>query len=100
MAQPITCDICEANYAVQLLTNMQDGTSLAMCPHCMPGFYGEAVLIAIGSEGHAGPPTKCQACRRTHERMTTPVAPIAAEPEPRMIEMEDKDGTIHETEAL
>jgi hypothetical protein len=80
MAQPINCDICGDEHAVQMLSNLTDGTVIAMGPACLPVFYGQLVLISIGSDGHAGPPTKCQACRRTHERMTTPVAPIAAEP--------------------
>jgi hypothetical protein len=80
MAQPLSCDLCGAEQAVLMQTNLIDGSVLAIGGLCLPQFFGGAVLGVIGSDGHAGPPTKCQACRRTHERMTTPVAPIAAEP--------------------
>lgn len=60
-------------------TTLLDGSSMLVGPACLPLFFGGAVLGVIGSEGHAGPPTKCQACRRTHERMTTPVAPLATQ---------------------
>lgn len=59
-------------------TTLLDGSSMLIGPVCLPLFFGGAVLGVIGSDGHAGPPTKCQACRRTHERMTTPVAHLAA----------------------
>lgn len=77
MAQPITCDYCSSEDAALMMTNMTDGTTVAVGAACLPLFFGGALLGAIGSDGHAGPPTKCQACRRTHERMTTPVAPIS-----------------------
>jgi len=80
MAQPLNCDLCQEEQAVLMQTSLADGTVLAIGATCLPLFFGGAVLGAIGSDGHAGPPTKCQACRRTHERMTTPVAPMVAEP--------------------
>lgn len=78
MAQPIACDICTTGPAVQMLTNLQDGTVLAMCAACLPAFYGHSVLAVMDAGGHTGPAGKCQACRRVHERMTTPPAPPGA----------------------
>lgn len=78
MAQPITCDLCQAEESVLMQTSLTDGGVLAIGPACLPQFFGGALLGVIGSDGHAGPPTKCQACRRSHERMTTPVAPMTA----------------------
>ena len=75
MAQPIACDICTTGPAVQMLTNLQDGTVLTMCAACLPGFYGHSVLAIMDAGQHKGPAGKCQACRRVHERMTTPPAP-------------------------
>lgn len=75
MAQPIACDICTTSPAVQMLTNLQDGTVLAICAACLPGFYGHSVLAVMDAGQHKGPAGKCQACRRVHERMTTPAAP-------------------------
>lgn len=76
MAQQISCDICQQEVAVQMLTNLQDGSVLAMGPACLPTFYGQSVLMVMDAGGHSGPAGKCQACRRVHERMTTPVTPI------------------------
>lgn len=77
MAQQLICDLCQAEEAVLMQTTLTDGSTMTIGPACLPLFFGGAVLGVIGSDGHAGPPTKCQACRRTHERMTTPVAPIS-----------------------
>lgn len=77
MAQQLPCDYCGAEEAALMMTNMGDGTVVTVGAACLPLFFGGALLGAIGSDGHAGPPTKCQACRRTHERMTTPVAPLS-----------------------
>lgn len=77
MAQPITCDLCNEEQAVLMQTSLTDGSTMSVGPACLPLFFGGAVLGVIGSDGHAGPPAKCQACRRTHERMTTPIAPIS-----------------------
>lgn len=77
MAQPLPCDYCSSEDAALMMTNLVDGTVVTVGPACLPLFFGGALLGAIGSDGHAGPPTKCQACRRSHERMTTPVAPIS-----------------------
>lgn len=76
MAQQLICDLCNAEQAVLMQTTLTDGSTMLVGPACLPLFFGGAVLGVIGSDGHAGPPTKCQACRRTHERMTTPVAPM------------------------
>lgn len=75
MAQPIACDICQAEEAIQMLTNLHDGTVLAVGAMCLPAFYGHSVLTVMQAGVHKGPAGKCQACRRVHERMTTPVAP-------------------------
>lgn len=77
MAQQLICDLCSAEQAVLMQTTLTDGSTMLIGPACLPLFFGGAVLGVIGSDGHAGPPTKCQACRRTHEQMTTPVAPIS-----------------------
>lgn len=77
MAQPLTCDLCGEEAAILLQQNLTDGSSVTVGPACLHLFFGGALLGVIGSDGHAGPPTKCQACRRSHERMTTPVAPIS-----------------------
>jgi hypothetical protein len=79
MAQPINCDICQAEHAVQMLTDLQDGSVLALGPGCLPMFYGHGVLAAMDAGDHKGVPSKCQACRRVHERMTTPVTPIGVD---------------------
>lgn len=76
MAQPIPCDLCNVNEAVQMLTNLDTGQVMTMCPACIPAFYGHSLLTVIDAGEHKGPAGKCQACRRVHERMTTPVAPI------------------------
>lgn len=76
MAQPITCDICGLEQAVQMLTNLQDGNTLAIGALCSPTFYGHSHLAVTGAGEHRGPASKCQACRRLHEQMTTPVAPL------------------------
>jgi hypothetical protein len=76
MAQQFPCDICQQEYAIQMLTNMDSGEVISMGPSCLGMFYGHSALAAMGAGEHKGPATKCQACRRFHERMTTPVAPI------------------------
>ena len=80
MAQPIACDICSLEEAVQLLTNLTDGSVLAIGPACMPEFYGNSALVTMDAGEHKGPAGKCQACRRMHERMTTPVTPLDVQP--------------------
>jgi hypothetical protein len=70
MAQPIACDICSGENAVQMLTNLTTGEVLCMGPACLPVFYGQSVLGVMDAGEHKGLPQKCQACRRVHERMT------------------------------
>lgn len=94
MAQPIACDICGLETAVQMLTNLEDGTVLAIGAACLPQFYGQSVLIVIAAGEHKGPATKCQACRRFHERMTTPVTPIGDVSRETPLEIENVDGTV------
>lgn len=77
MAQILPCDYCQQEEAVLMMTNLANGDVVTIGNGCTIQFFGGALLGVIGSDGHAGPPTKCQACRRTHERMTTPVAPIS-----------------------
>ena len=80
MAQPLYCDICSAEEAVQMLTNLADGSVLMIGAACLPQFYGQSVLITMDAGEHKGPAGRCQACRRMHERMTTPVAPLDTAP--------------------
>ncbi|SRR6266849_3605466 len=82
MAQQITCDICQAEPATQMLTNLQTGDVLAIGAACMPVFYGQSVLSVMDAGEHKSIPSKCQACRRVHERMTTPVTPLGTETSP------------------
>lgn len=79
MAQPINCDICADEPAVQMLTNLATGDVMSLGAACLPLFYGQSALLAIEAGDHAGPAGKCQACRRFHERMTTPVTPMTAD---------------------
>ena len=79
MAQQLTCDICHDETGVQMLTNLATGDVLVMGTACLPTFYGQSVLGVMDAGDHKGPANKCQACRRVHERMTTPVAPIGIE---------------------
>lgn len=83
-ATELPCDFCGEEPAVLMMNSLTDGGVVTVGSSCLPLFFGGAMLGAIGSDAHAGPPTKCQACRRVHERMTTPVAPIgtADEQEP------------------
>lgn len=76
MAQTLNCDVCGEENAVQMLTDLTDGTSIAIGAACIPMFLGQAVLTVMGAGDHKGPANRCQACRRVHERMTTPVAPL------------------------
>lgn len=79
MAQMPACDICGQENAVQMLTSFVDGATFAIGPACTPMFFGQLALQAFEAGEHKGPATKCQACRRFHERMTTPVAAINTE---------------------
>lgn len=79
MAYDIPCDICNLEPSAQMLTNLGDGTVLAIGAACLPQFYGQMTLELFQAGEHKGPATKCQACRRFHERMTTPIAPIGTE---------------------
>lgn len=82
MAQQIACDICAEEVAIQMLTNLTDGSVLAMGPACLPQFYGHSALTVMDAGEHKGPAGKCQACRRMHERMQTPVASLDAPASP------------------
>lgn len=78
MAQPIACDICGEETAVQMLSNLETGGTMALGPACAVGFYGQLLSETLGVGPHDKPAGKCQACRRLHERVTTPDKP--AEP--------------------
>lgn len=77
MAQILPCDYCQQEEAVLMMTNLANGEVVTIGNSCTISFFGGALLGVIGSDGHAGPPTKCQACRRTHERMTLAATPIS-----------------------
>lgn len=77
MAQPISCDICQEENAVQMLSNLVTGEVIAMGPACLPVFYGQSALAVMDAGEHKGLPQKCQACRRVHERMTLAAAAAA-----------------------
>jgi len=83
MAQQLTCDICGAEPAVQMLTNLSDGTVLAIGGLCTALFYDQSLRIVTEAGDHQGPAGKCQACRRVHERITIPAtaSPPPAEDE-------------------
>lgn len=76
MANQLPCDICGEEPAVIMMTSLGDGSVMTVGAGCAPGFYGHCALQAMAAGEHKGPATKCQACRRMHEQMTTPVAPI------------------------
>jgi len=95
MAQSLPCDFCNAEEAMLMQTNLADGGTITVGAACLPTFFGGAMLGVIGSDGHAGPPTKCQACRRIHERMTTPVAPISIPEDVGAQDDHDVDVTDH-----
>lgn len=76
MAQPIACDICTAEHAVQMLSNLETGGTMAIGPACTPVFYAQMLTLALDAGEHDKPAGKCQACRRIHERVTTPDKPI------------------------
>ena len=78
MAAELTCDFCREESAVLMMTDLVTGTVVTVGAACLPMFFGGAHIGSIGSPGHAGPPTKCQACRAIHDQMTTPVAQLAA----------------------
>lgn len=79
MAQTLYCDVCEAEPALQVITNTQDGSVMVLGGLCMGMFYAQAAMTLLDVGEHKGPPTKCQACRRLHEKMTTPATPIGVE---------------------
>lgn len=81
MAQMPACDICGQENAVQILSSFVDGATFAIGLACTPMFFGQLALQAFEAGDHKGPATKCQACRRFHERMTTPVAAIDTGPD-------------------
>lgn len=92
--QPIACDICGQENAVQILTNTETGGTMALGANCVPVFYGQSLAMAIGAGEHAGPPTKCQTCRRIHEWMavtTAPAPPAQPASEPAITEQPSED---------
>lgn len=79
MAQPLTCDICQAEPAVQMLTNVQTGDVMMIGIGCAPVFYGQSLSLVLDAGEHKSIPSKCQTCRRIHEHMTTPAVPIGVQ---------------------
>ena len=77
MAKPINCDLCGEEEAVLMQTSLADGSSLAVGPACLFVFFAGGALGIIESGPHTGAGTKCQACRRVHERMTLAAQPPA-----------------------
>jgi hypothetical protein len=94
MAQQLPCDLCQDEPAVLMQTSLADGTVLTVGVACLPQFFGGALLGVIDAGEHKSIPTKCQACRRIHERMTTPVAPIGDVSRETPLEIENTDGTV------
>lgn len=78
MAQPLICDVCGTEPGAQMLTNLGDGSTMILCPACIPEFYAQSVVTLLETGPHEGPRTKCPACRVLHERMTAGVTPMAA----------------------
>jgi len=76
MAQQLPCDICQDEPAAQILTNAESGQVMTLGLNCLPVFYEQSIRTLLDAGEHKGPASKCQACRRVHERITTPVAPI------------------------
>jgi len=76
MAQQLSCDICLDEPAAQVLTNAESGEVMTLGRNCLPVFYEQSIRTLLEAGEHKGPASKCQACRRVHERITTPVAPI------------------------
>lgn len=85
MAQPMTCDICQGEDAVQILTNLADGTTMTLGTACLAVFYHHSLVIALDAGEHTKIPAKCQCCRRIHEAiavlMNPPADPAAPDPE-------------------
>jgi hypothetical protein len=82
MANQYPCDICHEEPAVQMLTNLGDGTTVMLGAGCLPVFYAQSTLSMLNAGEHKSIPSKCQACRRVHEHMTTPAHPIGRGDEP------------------
>lgn len=78
MAQQLTCDICQEEPAVQMLTNITDGNVMMLGGACAPTFYSMSLQLAMGLAEHSGPPTKCQTCKAIHAQMTGTVTPLGA----------------------
>lgn len=76
MAQQLPCDICQEEPAAQMLTNVETGDVMTLGRNCLPVFYEQSIRELLTAGEHKGPASKCQACRRVHEKITTPVAPI------------------------
>jgi hypothetical protein len=70
------CDICQEEPAAQMLSNMESGTVMTLGLNCLPVFYEQSIRTLLEAGEHKGPASKCQACRRVHEKITTPVAQI------------------------
>lgn len=77
MAGPIVCDVCEQNPAAMLVTQLEAGDVMALCPHCTPDMLTRlagAMSAALAGDG-APPPAE-----GTGEAVASTGA--TAEPEP------------------
>lgn len=81
MAQPLICDVCSQEEALQMINNLTDGSSITLGPMCIPEFYAQAAATLYGAGQHQGPRTKCAACKTMHEQMTGGVIPVATDPQ-------------------
>lgn len=88
MAQPLICDVCGTEEAVQMINNLTDGSVMTLGPACIPEFFAQATATLWGTGQHEGPRTKCPACRTMHEQMTGGVTAIATDPVPTDLEIE------------
>ena len=76
MAQQLTCDQCNSEPAILIQTNIGEGDIIAVGAGCAPVFFATVAMTLLECGDHQGPAGKCQACRRLHEKMTTPAAPL------------------------
>lgn len=88
MAQPLICDICGTEEAVQMINNLTDGSVMTLGPACIPEFFAQATATLWGTGQHEGPRTKCPACKSMHEQMTGGVVAIASDLQPAELEID------------
>lgn len=81
MAGQLPCDVCNAEPAAQMLTNVDNGTVMTLGLQCLPIFYHQSLLTLLDAGAHDKIPGKCQTCRRVHEQMIT-ASVVADDTEP------------------